>query len=351
MLLTAGRKTISLKTFFSKKEGTAIDREHYFRTFIDNLMVRSSWAETVKKLSGITGVSQVWGRQPEWYIWISGKPGPFALVLEHCAGGKTGSHDYHQGLFTVKCFPYPQHVVFKSFSEAEQQFLQSSRFDRTNTPVYEARPEIPPSFFNIASLMVTSYPQNGITVFTIESLDTIRLVKTCNTGSASVTDMTHTDTCLLRNVPGWEIGYPLFDSLISLYAFSFRQAPQWFRLSRLPGFEHALMADETIIMKACSTNRVFSASLVFAEDPTDKANQWLPMLEEGEEIQFESRLVHCTRFSGDIPNPHINPLWWHLAEADIGSELSSLCGCCDHGHQTCSCDKPGIAAMAGRFKA
>ena len=313
-------------------------------------MVRASWAETVKRLSGITGVSQVWGRQPEWYIWISERPGPFALVLEHSTGGKTGTHDFHQGLFAVKCFPYPQHVVFESFSAAEQQFLKSTRFDRTHTPVYEARPEIPTSFFNIASLMVTSYPQNRITVFTLESLDTIRLVNNRNNGSAPAADMAHTDASLLRSVPGWEIGYPLFDSLISLYAFSFRLAPQWFRLSQLSGFEHALMADETITMRPCLKSRVFSASLVFTENPTDEPDQWLPVLDEGEEILCESRLDNGSRHSGDIPNPLINPLWWHLAEAEIGSDLSSLCGCCDHGRQTCSCDKPGFATMAGPFK-
>jgi hypothetical protein len=283
-------------------------------------------------------VSQVWGRQPEWYIWISEKPGPYALVLEHSTGGKTGIHDFHQGMFAVKCFPYPQHSVFERFSEAERQCLKSARFDQTNTPVYEARPDIPPSFFNIASLMITSYPQNGTAVFTIESLDTIRMANTCDAGSAPGTDMAHTQARLLRSVPGWEMGYALFDSLISLYAFSIRMAPQWFRLSRLPGFEHALMADETITVRPCSKSRVFSANLIFAEVPTVNPNQWLPVLDEGEEILFESRLDSSTRHSGDIPNPLINPLWWHLAEADIGSEMSTICGCRDHDHQSCSCN-------------
>jgi hypothetical protein len=225
--------------------------------------------------------------------------------------------------------------VFGSYSEAERHCLKSTRFDQTNTPVYEARPDIPPSFFNIASLMITSYPQNGTTVFTVESLDTIRMVNTCDTGGSPATDI---DSCLLRSVPGWEMGYPLFDSLISLYAFSIRMAPRWFRLSRLPGFEHVLMSDETITMRPCSKSRVFSASLVFTEDPTVEPNQCLPVLDEGEGILFESRLDHCTRHSGDIPNPLINPLWWHLAEADIGSEMSTICGCRDHDHLSGSCN-------------
>jgi hypothetical protein len=336
-LLTVAKKSTLSKTFSSKREDMIIDREHYFRTLINNMMVRASWAETVKSLSGITGVSQVWDRQPEWYIWISGKPGPYALTLEHTTGWSTGTQDVHRGQFAVKCFPHPEHAVSKCYSEAEQQLLKSDRFDQTRTPVFEKRAQIPPSFFTIAGLTVTSCPDSGISVFTFDSMDSIRLVNTGTTGVAASTARRCDENLLLRSIPGWKIGYPLFDSLISLYAFSSRLAPQWFRLSRSPGFEHVLSADETIIDRPSSQCRVFSVSLLFVENAMIDAHQWLPEIEAGEEVLSESRHDSCAADSKDIPNPPMNPLWQHLAQADIVSELSSLCGCCDHVHPAGSC--------------
>ena len=85
----------------------ALDREHFFRTLMDNMMVRASWAETVKGLSGVTGVSQVWGNQPEWYIWISGQPGPYGLVLEQTTEQIQGARPVHQGLFFGEVLSMP----------------------------------------------------------------------------------------------------------------------------------------------------------------------------------------------------------------------------------------------------
>jgi len=303
---------------------------------MDNMMVRASWAETVKGLSGVTGVSQVWGNQPEWYIWISGQPGPYGLVLQHTTELVEGPHHIHQGFFTVKCFPCPQSNAFASYSRAEQDIVKSSRFDRTNTPVYEARPEIPPSFFNIASLMVSVDAGDKAAAFTFESLDTIRLVSPAYNESALHTcEPKVVEGDLLRSVAGWTIGYPLFNSLVCLYAFYVRRPPVWFRMSHLPGFEQVQKTDGNIEARPCDQSRILSASLVFADDTIKQYDHWMPDTEEGEEILFDSRLDSGTLNAGKAPDQHINPLWWHLAEADIGSEMASLCGCSDHHVNSC----------------
>jgi hypothetical protein len=303
---------------------------------MDNMMVRASWAETVKKLSGVTGVSQVWGDQPEWYIWISGQPGPYGLVLQHTTDLVKGSHQMHQGFFTVKCFPCTQSPAFASYSRAEQDILKSPRFDKTNTPVYEARSEIPSSFFNIGSLMVLADARGKVAAFTFESLDTIRLVSpVCNGNASHTCEPKAAEGDLLRSVAGWTIGYPLFNSLVSLYAFYVRRPPVWFRMSHLPGFEHVQKTDGDIEARPCAQSRILSASLVFADDTIAQYAHLMPDPEEGEEILFDSRLDSGTMKNGKAPDPHINPFWRHLAEADISSEMASLCGCIDHHVNSC----------------
>ncbi|MFO7667696.1 MAG: hypothetical protein R6V76_13825 [Desulfobacterales bacterium] len=300
------------------------------------MMVRASWAETVKGLSGVTGVSQVWGNRPEWYLWISGQPGPYGLVLEHTTELVEGPHNMHQGFFTVKCFPCPQSAAFASYSRAEQEIVKSSYFDRTNTPVYEARPEIPPSFFNIGSMLVSADAWGKVAAFTFESLDTIRLVSSEYYESALHScDPTFVEGDLLRSVAGWTIGYPLFNSLACLYAFYVRRPPVWFRMSHLPGFEHVQKTDGNIESRPCAQSRTLSASLVFADDSIKQYTQWMPEPEEREKILFDSRLDPETLKNGQAPDPHINLLWWHLAEADIVSEMASLCGCSDHHLNSC----------------
>jgi hypothetical protein len=312
---------------------------------MDNIMVRASWFETVKGLSGVTGVSQVWGNQPEWYIWLSGQPGPYGLVLQQTTDRVNDLHNMHQGFFTVKCFPSPQSPEFASYSPAEREIVKSSRFDRTNTPVYEARPEIHPSFFNIGSLSVSADDQGRAAVFTFESLDTIRLV-------SSAYDESTLHTCepkfvegdLLRCVAGWTIGYPLFNSLVCLYAFYVRRPPGWFRMSRLPGFEHIQKTDGNIEMRPCDQSRILSASLVFADDTMKQYAQLMPDPEEGEEILFDSQLDTKTLKNSEASDPHINPLWRHLAEADISSEMTSLCGCSDKHVNSCEAENARCCA-------
>ena len=106
-------------------------------------------------------------------------------------------------------------------------------------------------------------------------------------------------------------------------------------MSHLPGFEHVQKTDGNIEARPCAQSRILSASLVFADDTMMQYAHWMPDPEEGEEIMFDSRLDPETLNDGEAPDPHINPLWWHLAEADIGSEMASLCGCSDHHVNSC----------------
>jgi hypothetical protein len=287
--------------------------------------------DAVKQLTGITAVSQVWGDRPEWYLWIADAAGPFDLVLHHTTEFVSGNLTLVQGLFAVKCYPYPERSIFASFSEIEQHLIQCDRFDHTNTPRFEARSEIPDTLFSIGTLTITADAELSFAVLTFETLDYLRVVE--GAGKVGPVAGDGSPAHPLRNVPGWEIGYPLFDRIIALYAFSCRRPPCYHRLARAPGFEHSLTEGRQIEIRPSPTIRLFSATTVFSDEmdtPLPARLFGLPELETEEELIVEKRFpIGCGSLEG-FETPGVNPLWWRLATDEFACELTSTCGC-SHG--------------------
>jgi hypothetical protein len=306
----------------------ALDRKAFFRNWIDTLFLKASWVDPVKLLTGITAVSQVWGERPEWYLWIAGAAGPYNLVLHHAFELVSGRGILQQGLFAVKCYPYRGTAFFPSFTEPEQQLIQSSRFDHTNTPCFEARAEIPEALFSIGTLTITANSEGSLTVLTFETLDALRVFQ----GFDQIREVPAGGPSphLLRNVPGWEIGYPLFDRISALHAFSGRCPPRYFRMTRAPGFEHSVTVDGKTEVRPSQNSRLISASLLFSAE-LGQANRpphaWLPEIEPGEETLVEKKFSIDSESPEEFKNFGVNPLWWRLATAEFQCCLASTCGC------------------------
>jgi hypothetical protein len=306
----------------------ALDREAFFRNWIDTLFLKASWVDSVKQLTGITAVSQVWGERPEWYLWIAGAVGPYNIVLHHTSELVSGRETFQQGFFAVKCYPYRDTALFSSFAETERELIQSDRFDHTNTPCFEARAEIPEAFFSIGSLMLTTNLEDSIAVLTFESLDALRVSQ----GFDQICEVPADGPPprLLRNVPGWGIGYPLFDRLGTLYAFSARCSPRYYRMTRASGFEHSVTAGGQIEVRPSQTSQLISASLLFSSE-LDSLNRppsaGLPDLEPGEEILMEKKFSFGSESLEGCQIVGVNPLWWRLATAEFKCCLASICGC------------------------
>lgn len=306
----------------------ALDKDAFFRNWIDTLFLKASWVDSVKQLTGITAVSQVWGERPEWYLWIAGAVGPYNLVLHHTSELVSGRETFQQGFFTVKCYPYRDTALFSSFTETERELIQSDRFDHTNTPCFEARAEIPEAFFSIGTLTITATLEGSLAVLTFETLDALRVFQGFDPILEEPAD--GLPPHLLRNVPGWEIGYPLFDRIGSLYAFSARCPPRYYRMTRTSGFEHSVTASGQIEVRPSQTSLLISASLLFSAEP-DSANRppsaRLPDLELGEEILIEKEFSIKSESLEECQNTGVNPLWWRLATAEFRCCLASACGC------------------------
>lgn len=306
----------------------ALDRDAFFRSWIDTLFLKASWVDSVKQLTGITAVSQVWGERPEWYLWIAGSTGPFSLALHHTSVRVSDRGKLQEGLFAVKCYPYRQTGAFSSFSEKEQHLIQSDRFDDTNTPSFETRAEIPEALFSVGTLTISANLENSLSILTFETQDYLQVFQNPD----KCHDVSN-DGCrhhILRNLPGWEIGYPLFDRIGALQAFCARRPPSYYRITRAPGFENFITAGQKADIRPSQTSQLISASLLFSTE-VDSANQpsptWLPQLEPGEEILFEKEFSAGPTSPMESNHASVNPLWWSLATTEFACGCISTCGC------------------------
>lgn len=308
------------------------------------MLVTTSWVDNLKELLGMEAVSQIWGDVPAWYIWLSNAQGVYRLQLAEAMADEN-SPENKKGLFTIKCYPFQDAAVFETFSLEERHCCQSRFFDNTHTPRFEDKEKIPDSFFNIAALEYTVNKDDTVACLTMESLDTMRSVYPVET----VVEFDHMNQRRRflpgetgRSVPGWKLGYPLFDRLLSMYAFFSKAKPVRLRVTRSPGFEYVHTGNQVFECTDVSDTHQLSASVFFASqgDHDHGVNLHdLDMAENEEkhgqvEILFD-RGFPCGHFhtsdkvasSKLHENAPINELWWSLANTEYKSELASTCGC------------------------
>jgi hypothetical protein len=319
-----------------------MDLDSFFRTKIESLLITASWVEQVQKMLGLAGVSQVWSDRPEWYVWTDGAPGVYALVFEQGNLIDTANRSLHIGQFAVKCYPYVTAGVFEAFSPREREMVSSDLFDRTHTPRLETQQEIPEAFFTIGSISLVADAAETVALFTLDSLDFLRW-SALNAESGSENHLP--EKSHIRNVPGWQVGYPLFDRLVSLYAFYAKQTPAFIGATRSPGFETIIDVHQTPVSRMCADIRQWSTSVLFVNSGDTHSwvdRIWRSQMEPEEQIVFEHACTHsaCSHPAGiGLPTVGINPLWWDLAHTDLKSELASTCGCADHEHHACEAQK------------
>jgi len=323
---------------------TVAECESFFQDRINSMLVTTSWVDKLKALLGVKAVSQIWGDVPAWYMWLSDAQGAYHLQLLETMIDE-GIPENKQGLFSIKCYPFQNATVFDSFSYEEQQLSQSRFFDDTHTPRFEEKERIPDSLFNVAAMEYRINQDETTVCFTLESLDTMR----CVYPEETVLDFDlikksrhYAEGETGRSVPGWKLGYPVFDRLLCMYAFYSKAKPVRLRISRSPGFKYVHTGKHAFeCMDAPDTHRLV-ASVFFASPDNShhgmKSNKLAIVEQEEEQSQEEILLdrsfpcghfhasdkVACTKIYEDTP---INELWWSLANSDYKSEMASTCGC------------------------
>jgi len=333
------KKTRSSKSSLKRREATINDTESFFRNKIENPLITASWVERVKHAIGLEAVSPVWGEQPAWYFWIESLAGGFSLQLEHASTEKAGNEEWGNGIFSIKHYPHPRQKVFKDFSFQEQCFIRSEYFDRTQTPRFEYKEKMPTTLFNVATMQYLAGPDDGPALFSLESLDVMRVSckqksvqKYAMFGKNRVFKRGETD----RNVPGWELGFTLFDRLLSLYSFYSKNKPLRVLITRSPGFEYVFDGSPSMQCVDASDLSIYSLDVLFASQNQEIADPEIEDLMdrrisgEDREVVYDRSFL-CGHFHNEtnpfpLPIP-LNEQWWSLAESDYKSELASTCGC------------------------
>lgn len=282
----------------------------------------TSWLESLKCELGISGVSQVWCDHPAWYFWMKQAPGVYHLALTGVDSQIVGKREIFTAAFVIKCYPYPGHSLFSLFADQERALVQSEVFDKTNSPAFEARNNIPADLFNVAAFSLCTDSDNRFNSFSFESFDRLITASSSNKGKIE------------RDVPGITVGYPLFDTLVSMLIHGEKQVPGRVRLYCSPGFE--CLADRHGVGWQPSEIATGYHLVVDCTPVGNHVPEGVPDILPEFYQAAGARLIYEQVFAGGHFHPaetqqglpvSPNPKWWTMAEENHACHLASSCGC------------------------
>lgn len=323
--------------------------EEHFRTKIGAMIAQGFAMDTVRQSLDLKGVSEVWGGPetddlPGWYIWLSISPGAYRLRLESAEGGGDVGAPITRGLLSIKYFPSPAEPAFKHYSERERSLMEGPLFDHTHTPTFDGQDQIPENLFQVGSMEIIDDVARDSTCLTYSSLDRMRYIQ-CSR-QPSVCDAS-------RELPAWDLGYPLFDVFVGLHSFLTRTTPTRLLLSQHPGFEFVESergevefrdAEDRVfksLLVACSAGRGGSTSPVEDKLCADLlTSPWTPLLDSAVRCGCDDdcspryhdhghghtrRRLKLGDATWEIPLA-FNEQWWRMASAEEVANTMP-CGC------------------------
>jgi hypothetical protein len=300
------------------------------------MLIISSWSEQFRSDIGFNGVSQVWNDRLSWYFWLADAPGVYLLEMMDPEEGTAEIENRITAVFKIKCYPYQEHPEFQSFSFFEKQLVQSTSFDHTNTPAFEHQGDIPDDLFSVATIEMAIDTEGHGALFSFESMTYLRTRfanKTRQTFPMINLSRNFGRREIDRNVPGFQMGYPLFDCLVCLYANAHKRTPDSIRFSASTGVEF-IIHDNHVHARETDNIKGFKLDLFFAAMDFGSSSVGKHVLggvsEEREHIIYDRQFA-CGDFHEDAAEKKLpmtlNRKWWSLAHTHYDSELASSCGC------------------------
>lgn len=330
-----------------------VSAEEHFRIKIGAMIARGFAVDAVRDTLDLKGVSEVWGGpdaddRPAWYVWLNISRGAYRLRLETADARVDGGAPVPRGLLSIRYFPSPDEPAFRHYSERERSLIEGPLFDHTHTPTFHGQARMPESLFHVASMEFVDDVGRGRACLAYSGLDRMRYrYRPAGPGSAA--------KC--RELPSWDLGYPLFDAFVGLHSFLTRTAPKRVILSRQPGFEFLEaegggfecreagdVAFKSLLL-ACSADSESSASprenRMCSELLTPP---WTPLLDSRARCDHAGDCCAAGQEHGrDRGNGHtlrrltfgdatwtiplaFNEQWWRLAMADQVTDTMP-CGC------------------------
>lgn len=215
-----------------------------FRTMVGAMIAQGFAVDSVRDGLDLKGVSEVWGGpetddHPAWYFWLTSSRGAYRLRLEQTDRMRDCPTPAVRGVFSVKYYPSPGDPVFRHFSEQERGLIEGPLFDHTNTPRFDAQALIPEPLFNVGAIGCIRDLAAGQVFLEFTSIDRLRFFRPPGpaAGSRSHAEDDGNGASPFRQMPAWDVGYPLFDAFVGLQAFHDHRPPKRIILSRQDGFE------------------------------------------------------------------------------------------------------------------
>lgn len=316
-----------------------MDAQAHIRCLVDGMFIKVSWVQDLMEELSITGISEVWGEELGYYVWFSNAVGAYALGLDSCC--VTGPENaLPKAVFSIRCFPYTNSKVFETFSPNEKALITSSIFDHTNTPRYECKEAIPPGLFRVGLIEIIADPRCAAAVFSLTSLDVLTTRASPSEIMTNVEKKSRrriSDGASIRQVPGWSMAYPLFDCLISMFAFYSAAHPSLALHSESRGFE-LVSDDETEDFRAVDSDATHIKTVLVAFNGNVCNESHLLDSYLRDQVSSGACDVLFDSVSSGLNSSHaildtaakqsmLNPLWWEIPHRRYTSKLSTTCGC------------------------
>lgn len=300
------------------------------------MLIVSSWSEQFRSDIGLNGVSQVWGTRPAWYFWLDKSPGVYQLEMMTADEALEANAAYCRACFRIKCYPFPDREEFASFSFQERNMVKSTLFDDTNTPRFEHQDDIPIDLFTVATLSIITGLEGNVAIFCLESMACLRTRYILETHQYfPLLNQEHIvkEKEIDRAVPGFQVGYRLFDCLMSLYANTHKLAPCEVAFTQTTGYEVVSNGSHIDAYKTDAT-KGYDLRVLFGTDDAESLHDdsdEMRTLDAGDEKCIYRKRFNCGHYHPLLQESKspisLNPQWWSLAHQHYESELASTCGC------------------------
>jgi hypothetical protein len=275
-------------------------------------MVLVSSAEARARMR-LTGISQRLDGEAGWYLWRADQPGAYSLEIGE-ARAVPGGRETHSRCW-IKYYPaLTDDQAFAGLSSYERELRAGALFDETGTPILAAAASIPQEAFLVGYLDLRL--TGAYATLCLLGQDFWRVLAGPSPGTAP-----HPGAdAPVRDLPGWELAWPIADVLIMAWCMFFARQPLAAVLTERPGeaWEYVDGAIRAVPAADIPCRELFCL-LSRPEgqgklDPFGVAEEWLA------EPDSARDLVWMLIQPPDEALPWLNPDWWKVSQAlgDVG---------------------------------
>ncbi len=276
---------------------------------IENLFLRSLGRPAFRRRWGFTRTSRSFAASPGCFLWSNRRLGVHSLHVTDAREGSNllGLGPYLWFRLRIGYYPHPEESVFEEFSVSERLLRLGPAFGEQGVPMPGSHRQFRPSSFVVGFIECAAHHEQALTWLSLWAPE--RWVEIREAG-LMVARFAGDVTLVLppggrdRNVPGWDLAWPVFAPLVAAFCLESR-ARLW---STMTATRRAL----TVVTKSDGTaqetptsdslERRYDACLLLTADPAirrrlDQAMERVVCCSDAADPTSNLRPWHATRLS------------------------------------------------------